>query len=388
MFETTITLKPGVRVAAGDDLRAAGRGDGLRGPAAGRHQRLDHADQGPDRHAGDRHPDAGRHQDLRARPGRAGAARQGGRAGGADGARHPQRLRRARGVGLLPGHRHRPRGGRAPRPQRGRRADRDRHRDRRDDHHPDGGGTGALRRADPLSAGAARQRRSGWPRCSIPVATRAAAARPAPDGAMGSGRGAAARRASGLRARSGQVATIRQVAGPMVVRTEDAMPTAWVYVDVAGRDIGSYVAEARARGRRDGDAPPGLHASRGADSTSTCSGRRRSSRLVVPATLAIIFLLLYFNFRSVGETLIVMLSLPFALVGGHLVHLAAGLQLVGRGRDRIHRAGRRGGRDRRRDADLPRSRLAGAAGGRAEPPRFRISTRRSWRARSSGCGPR
>ena len=44
----------------------------------------------------------------------------------------------------------------------------------------------------------------------------------------------------------GQIATVKHVAGPMVVRTEGAMPTAWVYVDVAGRDIGSYVAEAQA----------------------------------------------------------------------------------------------------------------------------------------------
>ena len=113
----------------------------------------------------------------------------------------------------------------------------------------------------------------------------------------------------------GQVATIRQTAGPMVVRTEGALPTAWVYVDVVGRDIGSYVADAR---RVVADAvtlPPGY--------TLQWSGQyeymERAAaklRLVVPATLAIIFLLLYLNFRSVPETLIVMLSLPFALVGG------------------------------------------------------------------------
>ena len=113
----------------------------------------------------------------------------------------------------------------------------------------------------------------------------------------------------------GQVAKIRQVAGPMVVRTEDAMPTAWVYVDVSGRDIGSYVAEAQ---RVVGDRvrlPAGY--------TVVWSGQyeymqRAAARLVlvIPATLLIIFLLLYLNFRTVGETLIVMLSLPFALVGG------------------------------------------------------------------------
>jgi Cu(I)/Ag(I) efflux system membrane protein CusA/SilA len=113
----------------------------------------------------------------------------------------------------------------------------------------------------------------------------------------------------------GQVATIRQTAGPMVVRTEGALPTAWVYVDVVGRDIGSYVAEARRVVAESVTLPTGY--------TLQWSGQyeymERAAaklRLVVPATLAIIFLLLYLNFRSVPETLIVMLSLPFALVGG------------------------------------------------------------------------
>jgi len=113
----------------------------------------------------------------------------------------------------------------------------------------------------------------------------------------------------------GQLATIKQVAGPMVVRTEGAMPTAWVYVDVAGRDIGSYVTDAQ---KMVGDMiklKPGY--------SIVWSGQyeymqraAEKMKLVIPATLAIIFLLLYFNFKSVGETLIVMLSLPFALVGG------------------------------------------------------------------------
>jgi copper/silver efflux system protein len=113
----------------------------------------------------------------------------------------------------------------------------------------------------------------------------------------------------------GQLASIRQVAGPMVVRTEGAIPTAWVYVDIAGRDIGSYVRDARRMVSEMVTLPPGY--------TIVWSGQyenmkqaARTMTLVVPATLAIIFLLLYFNFRSVGETMIVMLSLPFALVGG------------------------------------------------------------------------
>ncbi|HWA58043.1 MAG TPA: efflux RND transporter permease subunit [Gemmatimonadales bacterium] len=113
----------------------------------------------------------------------------------------------------------------------------------------------------------------------------------------------------------GQVARISQTAGPMVVRTEGAMPTAWVYVDVVGRDVGSYVAEAQAMVRGMVELPQGY--------TMVWSGQyeymQRAAarlRLVVPATLGIIFLLLYLNFRSVGASLIVMLSLPFALVGG------------------------------------------------------------------------
>jgi Cu(I)/Ag(I) efflux system membrane protein CusA/SilA len=113
----------------------------------------------------------------------------------------------------------------------------------------------------------------------------------------------------------GEIATIRQMAGPMVVRTENALPTAWVYVDVADRDLGGYVAEAQQMVESMVQLPPGY--------TITWSGeyeymQRARERLavVVPATLAVIFLLLYLNFRNVGETLIVMLSVPFALVGG------------------------------------------------------------------------
>ncbi|HEX2779967.1 MAG TPA: CusA/CzcA family heavy metal efflux RND transporter [Gemmatimonadaceae bacterium] len=136
-------------------------------------------------------------------------------------------------------------------------------------------------------------------------------------GAMGAmpGTGGGALAGSTPQVPLGQVAVIKQVAGPMVVRTEDAMPTAWVYIDVAGRDIGGYVAEARRMVEREVQLPSGY--------TMSWSGQyeymqRAKSKmaLVIPATLAIIFLLLYVNFRSVGETLIVMLSLPFAIVGG------------------------------------------------------------------------
>jgi len=113
----------------------------------------------------------------------------------------------------------------------------------------------------------------------------------------------------------GQVATIRQTTGPMVIRTESAMPTAWVFVDVADRDIGSYVVDAERMVSQAVTLPPGY--------TLQWSGQfeymQRAAaklRLVVPATLAIIFLLLYLNFGNVAESMIVMLTVPFALVGG------------------------------------------------------------------------
>jgi copper/silver efflux system protein len=113
----------------------------------------------------------------------------------------------------------------------------------------------------------------------------------------------------------GEIATIRKVAGPMVVRTEDAQPTAWVYVDVAGRDLGGYVDDAKRMIEEAVVLPQGY--------TMQWSGQyeymqrvREKMKVVIPATLALIFLLLYLNFRSVGESLIVMLSVPFALVGG------------------------------------------------------------------------
>ena len=187
------------------------------------------------------------------------------------------------------------------------------------------------------------------------------------DGAMGPGDGASGGSpsiaAGGAQVPLGQVATIRRTAGPMVVRTEGAMPTAWVYVDVAGRDIGGYVAEAQRAVARTVKLPPGYSLVWSGQFEYMQRAQQRM-QLVIPATLAIIFLLLFFNFRSVGETLIVMLSLPFALVGGMWFILGSRLQLVSGRRHRVHRTERRGRGNRRCDADLPRPRMESAAGER------------------------
>ena len=113
----------------------------------------------------------------------------------------------------------------------------------------------------------------------------------------------------------GQIATIKTVAGPMVIRTEGAIPTAWVYVDVTGGDIGGYVAEARRMVASMVTLPPGYSLVWSGQYEYMESAKERM-KLVVPAVLAIILLLLYFTFKNLAETLIVMLSLPFALVGG------------------------------------------------------------------------
>ncbi len=124
----------------------------------------------------------------------------------------------------------------------------------------------------------------------------------------------------------GQLAQVRIVQGAPSIRTENALLSAYIYVDIRERDIGSYVAEARRAVAAQVEFPPGYYA--------TWSGQfeymeRAAERLkiVVPGTLAIIFVLLYLNFRRLTETLIVMLSVPFALVGGVWLMWALGYNL-------------------------------------------------------------
>ena len=113
----------------------------------------------------------------------------------------------------------------------------------------------------------------------------------------------------------GEVAKVSLAQGPSSIRTENAQLVTYIYVDLRDRDLGSYVADAQKAVASDVQFPPGYYA--------TWSGQfeyleRAEARLkiVVPVTLLIIFLLLYLNFRRITETLIVMLSVPFALVGG------------------------------------------------------------------------
>ncbi|GAB3763993.1 CusA/CzcA family heavy metal efflux RND transporter [Ramlibacter monticola] len=124
----------------------------------------------------------------------------------------------------------------------------------------------------------------------------------------------------------GQVAKVQVARGTPGIRTENALLSAYIYVDIRDRDIGSYVAEARQAVAAQVKFPPGYYA--------TWSGQfeymeRAADRMkiVVPVTLLTIFLLLYLNFRRLTETLIVMLSVPFALVGGVWLMWALGYNL-------------------------------------------------------------
>src|SRR5690606_24006666 len=114
-----------------------------------------------------------------------------------------------------------------------------------------------------------------------------------------------------------QLADLRVVAAPMGIKSEGAMPNAWIYVDVSGVDVGSFVAAAQevvSAAQQDGtlDVPPGY--------SINWSGQfeylqRASEQLwiIIPVTLLIVTLLIYLSTGSFRKTLIVLLAVPFSL---------------------------------------------------------------------------
>jgi len=121
----------------------------------------------------------------------------------------------------------------------------------------------------------------------------------------------------------GAIADIRVTDGPPMLKSENARPSGWIYVDLRGRDLRSAVNDMQAAVARDVKLPAGY--------SITWSGQfeyleRATARLkaVVPATLAIIFLLLYVTFRRADEALLILASVPFALVGGFWLLFALG----------------------------------------------------------------
>ena len=113
----------------------------------------------------------------------------------------------------------------------------------------------------------------------------------------------------------GQLAEVRLTRGSPGIRTENALLAAYVYVDTRDADLGAFVKRAQQAVAEQVEFPPGYYA--------TWSGQfeymeraKEKMKIVLPLTLGLIFVLLYLNFRRITETLIVMLSVPFALVGG------------------------------------------------------------------------
>ena len=103
--------------------------------------------------------------------------------------------------------------------------------------------------------------------------------------------------------------------GPPVIKSENARKSAWLYVDIKNIDIGTYVANAKKAVNEQVKFPEGYSVVWSGQYEYMQRAQQRL-RIVIPITLLIIFLLLYFNFKNIQESLIVMLSLPFSLVGG------------------------------------------------------------------------
>ena len=111
-----------------------------------------------------------------------------------------------------------------------------------------------------------------------------------------------------------ELAALRAVSGPSMIRNEDGLLTGYVYVDVAGRDTGGYIKEARALLREKVQLPAGYAVSWSGEYEGLERIRERLE-VVVPVTLFLILLLLYMNTRSAVKTLIVLLAVPFSAIG-------------------------------------------------------------------------
>jgi len=120
---------------------------------------------------------------------------------------------------------------------------------------------------------------------------------------------------SGARISLGEVASIKVEDGPAVIKSENARPNGWTFVDIEDRDLGSYVAEAQKVVTEQVKLPPGYSIAWSGQYEYMVRAKERLSA-VVPVTLGIIVLLLYLNFRNFSEVALIMGTLPMALIGG------------------------------------------------------------------------
>ncbi len=123
-----------------------------------------------------------------------------------------------------------------------------------------------------------------------------------------------------------EVAKVSLGRGPSSIRTEDARPVIYVYVDMRGRDLGSYVEDAQKAVASKVKFPPGSYVTWSGQFEGLERAKDRLT-LILPLVLLSIFLLLYLNFRSIADSLIVLLSVPFALTGGLWLMWALGYNL-------------------------------------------------------------
>ncbi len=124
----------------------------------------------------------------------------------------------------------------------------------------------------------------------------------------------------------GQLAKVVVAQGAPGIRTENALLSAYIYVDIRERDIGGYVRDAKKAVSEQVKFPSGYFVA-WSGQFEYMERAIEKMKVVIPVTLLIIFLLLYLNFRRITETLIVMLSVPFALVGGVWLMWALGYNL-------------------------------------------------------------
>lgn len=110
------------------------------------------------------------------------------------------------------------------------------------------------------------------------------------------------------------LADIRRVIGPAMIRDENGAVTGYVYVDMAGRDAGSYMVEANKAFQRNLHLPAGYTTEWGGQSESIARANHRL-KLVIPATIALVIWLIYINTRSAVKTIIVLLAVPFSAIG-------------------------------------------------------------------------
>ena len=355
-------------MAAGRHRRQPDRRDGQGAAVPRRLQRLDHADQGPHRHA--RRPASARRSASRCSAPtwprwRSSPARSKPSCKTVPGtsSAYAERVHRR----LLPRHRARPRSARALRPDGRRRA-----------------GRRSPRRSAARPSPRPSKAASATPSTSATRAICAATRRRSP-------RDVLVPLPGGGTVPLGEVATIKLTRGPTTIRTENGQLAVYIYVDIRDRDLGGYVADAQKAVAERGEVPAGLL--RRLERPVRISRARRS-----PA-----------EDRGAGDAADHLPAALSQLPPAHrdadrhavaavragrrpLADVVARLQSVGRGRGRLHRAGRRRRRDRRHHADLSRSRLAelqaAAPERKARLHARRTCTRRSCAARSSGCGRR